>query len=121
MYKRICAVIKCDDGHELVSRHKHDYSEHTTDCGFYMLDGGPEETRLTVPADRLPTTRLIDTDSPHSEIRKYFLWRSSTGDVLLKDIETDHLLNILQHIYMHEDAYSEYVLKIMEDEMSYRL
>jgi hypothetical protein len=98
--------IKTPDGTILVSRHGHDFSEHTQEDGrSYFTDGGLDYQRIGF-SDEEYTDLSIYTDDTHEKIREGFEWGSNfdkdmnrlpkTIYLKLKDITDNHLNALLE-------------------------
>ncbi len=110
------------DGTILHSKHRHDFiTYYDAEGRYYMLDGGIEGyTRVSGDLVSL----CLYEDDEHSEIRKYFVWRTygRYGDeppkwVVLKDMTTEHLENILGTQYHISGTVVEVVFR---NELKYR-
>ena len=62
--------------------------------------------------------------SEHEEIRNEFTWRSmkKKQGVLLKDLETDHIENIIKWVFRFSKSYPnpDSIIELMNNELSYR-
>ena len=111
------------DGTHLISRHRHDYVEHTDTNGkTYAIDGGLEYRRLIGDHVDCVDTSVYTGDS-FWKIRKAFAWGTygPNGDqplkhVILKDMDTDHIKAILETQPHISDTTSE----IFHNELNYR-
>jgi hypothetical protein len=101
------------DGTRLYSRHRHDYRGHVDANGrYYAVDGGLDYLKRNYDELDYTEASLFYGDT-HSEIRKHFLWGSSSGrTTLLKDLTDEHLDAIIRtqtHLksYIHEQFLNE--------------
>lgn len=112
------------DGTELISRHRHDYVEHTdaTNGKWYMLDGGLDYAR-TGSQDGVVWTTITDED-PYELVRQHFA-RGSRGKnmdqelvwITLDKMTDSHLDAVIDYCVTHRaTAY----LDIYEEELAYR-
>ena len=119
--------IKCPDGTVLVSRHRHDFKEHTqADGRTYMVDGGLSYQRIGHSDEEFENLACY-TDDPHEKIREHFEWTKrldADGDplekpeiVLLKDITDAHLEALIT--WTSED-YPKWVNQVFVDEKAWR-
>lgn len=99
--------IVTPDGTVLVSRYRHDYVTHLDANGEeYMRDGGNDYIRCNL--NKEPATDCTcTTDDPIEKTREHFSWGSygKHGDeslhyIVLKDMKTEHIEAILEHISM---------------------
>ena len=103
-------AIRTPDGTVLESRHRHDYKEYKDANGKeYIIDGGLDYIRTTVHEDQV-SLALYD-DSPHEIQREVLTWgtygKSGKEDyriVAIKDMETDHIKNVLALEYVTTGA-----------------
>lgn len=93
--------IKTKDGTIIESRGRHDYVTHidTVDGKEYMVDGGMSYCRRSLIGEDM----CLYEGDPHEEIREAFSWGSYGVDgteplhyIVLKDMEDDHIVNILR-------------------------
>lgn len=99
--------LDCDGRAKLFSFHRHAYREITIDDKFYMIDGGFDYIRSSVNGE----IKEDEISNLISDIRKSFTWGqnydknhkrlSKTIYKKLKDLDTDHIINILK--YFTED------------------
>ena len=121
----IYSAWKTPDGTILHSRHRHDYCEHfdAVSKEWYILDGGSDYQRCsinTVPPEDL----TLYADDPHEKIREVFIWKSYGKNfsqpegvyTLLKDLEDDHLVNIIAT----QTYLPEYMLEMFRNEQIFR-
>lgn len=67
--------IRCPDGVEIESRHRHDFVEHTTEDGrYYAVDGGLSYKRHLI-TDQEYTDLSCNWDTPHIQTREHFTWK----------------------------------------------
>lgn len=123
MKKIVANKIMTPDGTILQSYYTHDYKSHIDNNGLeYMVDGGLEYLRRTVPD--VPYTELSVYDSdPFDMIRTAFCWgtRGKNGDQPLKWValcllDTDHIEAILKT----QDQVPESLLNIFKQELKWR-
>lgn len=97
--------LRCPDGTELISRHRHDYVEHTDANGkVYMVDGGTDYLKRSANGDEIDTSIVVsDTDYKENIVRENLMWgtygKYGTGPlryVALKDMETEHIRAVLE-------------------------
>ena len=62
---------------------------------------------------------LFDFDL-HDKIRENFEWRSESSWILLKDIQDDHLINILKYISTEDIQPDVQIIQVFVDEFYYR-
>lgn len=117
-------AIQTKDGTILHSKHQHDFIYYLDKSGEkYILDGGNSYRRIMGPKD-LKDLAVYD-DGTHETRRKYLHWGRNfdkdmnrlkeTEWVPIKDLETDHIENILEGGYsdhntiLHETLEQELV------------
>lgn len=119
--------IMCPDGTVLVSKHQHDYREHTQEDGrTYFVDGGLVYQRIGY-SDKDFIDLSVYSDDNHEKIRNAFEWtRCFDKDmkklpnpevIKLKDIDDDHLLALVE---LTESVNPEEINKVFKDEVEYR-
>ena len=111
------------DGTEIVSRHRHDFVEHT-DCltdHTYFVDGGLDYCRVGGPTDYL--TNYVTSDQHHSHIRESFEWGSYGVDgtsemhyIVLKQMSTQHIKAVIKT----QTHLPEEMLRVFQDELDWR-
>ena len=99
--------LDCDRRAKLFSFHRHDYKEITIDGKFYMIDGGFDYIRSSTNGE----IKEDEIANLISDIRESFTWGqnydknhkrlSKTIYKKLKDLDTNHIINILK--YFTED------------------
>lgn len=116
-------AIRCPDGFVLESFHVHDFKTHTCAGREYMIDGGCFYVRRSANGDEEVLTEYLEEDN-HEHNRKFFHWgtRGVKGDqplsyVRLKDMDTDHIRNILNSQYQ---IIGTYVEDLLWNEIDYR-
>jgi hypothetical protein len=124
-YQIIRNAIKTPDGTILESRHRHDYKAHidrvTTER--YAVDGGLDYFRGSI--NKVKPEYLHVTTEDHFEVqREAFTWGSygKDGDepkhyIKLKDMQTEHILAILDTQY---HIWGTYVEKLFKQEIALR-
>jgi len=98
-YSRIIVnSIETPDGTILKSRYRHDYVSHTDKKNgkTYSVDGGLSYLKRSGP-NNYKERSLLEFNK-HSEIREQFEWGSRGKWILLKDLEDEHLINILKDV-----------------------
>ena len=116
-------AIITPDGTILESRNRHDYVTHLDANGEeYMNDGGTSYIRRNKNVEEYTDITLY-SDSPHEKIRECITWGTYgiKGDqplnfIKLKDMETDHIKNILSSLSHIEN----WRRNIFENELKYR-
>lgn len=117
--------IRTPDGSTLISRHVHDRVCHKDNNGFtYCTDGGTDYLLREYDSGSPEYEDIsVYTSDSHVTIRSSFAWgtRGESGReplswVLLKDLDTDHICNILNT----QKHLKEHIIKVFEDELSYR-
>ena len=117
-------VVNCwmaPDGIVLQSKHIHDHVTYSdADGNFYYVDGGTHYCRVSGNMKNL----CLHYGDEHSEIRKYFSWKSYGKDgkqpgtwLVLKDMETEHIKNIL---LTQKHISATVVHQVFIDELNYR-
>lgn len=101
--RTVVNAIETPDGTILKSRSRHDFVSHedSVDGKIYSADGGLSYLKRS--GTNYKERSLLEIDK-HSEIRKQFEWGSRGKWILLKDLEDEHLINILKDIYEDEIA-----------------
>ena len=97
-------MIKTPDGTILESQYRHDYKVYTDKNGIeYMVDGGKDYLRRRIVEEAPFEEMSLYGDSDIKDIREFFVWgtRGKKGNepikyIKLKDMETDHLLAIVE-------------------------
>lgn len=110
------------DGTVLHSKHIYDYVTYSDAVGnFYYVGGGTHYCRIS--GNNMKNVCLHYGDE-HSEIRKYFSWKSYGKDgkqpgtwLVLKDMETEHIKNIL---LTQKHIGATVVRQLFIDELNYR-
>ena len=112
-------------GDIIESKHVHDYI--TCSCGSVSVDGGEEYLRRTgFPYDYLDLSEVTSEDEENwfDKVREVFTWSSYGKDgkglkksILLKDLETEHILAILETQFHIKGSYVE---EYMKKELEYR-
>lgn len=121
--------IKCKDDKYLFSFYGHDYKTHTTSDGsFYMIDGGFNYTRFSIPEGEELRKAEISELIPH--IRESFVWgknynkdgtRTETTEyAFLKDLTTDHIFGIIKYIDGSSTIRPTQIKEIFLTELLYR-
>jgi hypothetical protein len=123
MSKLVANKIMTPDGTILQSYYTHDYRVHKDANGHeYMVDGGLEYLRRTVPAIPYKELSVYDTD-PFDMIRTSFCWgtRGKNGDQPLKWVALC-LLDIghIEAILRTQDQVPEHLLNIFKKELEWR-
>ena len=109
------------DGTVLQSKHVHDYVTYSdADGNFYYIDGGLHYCRISGNMKSL----CLHYGDEHSEIRKYFSWKSYGKDgkqhgtwLKLQDMGTDHIEAILD---TQKHIFGTVVELVFKDELKYR-
>lgn len=118
--------IKTPDGTILESRHRHDYQQHIDKVSgeTYIVDGGYDYLRRSVNTVPYEEMSLYDDDD-FEKIREHFTWgtygesgKEKLQYVALKNLDTQHIHNIIWHIEMR--GFSSHVLLLMIKELEYR-
>lgn len=100
LYNAICTP----DGTVLESRHRHDFRQHRDKKTgkLYGIDGGLDYRRRSGPEDYEDISIIWEPNMPHDTLRDYLKWASYGKNgkgpvryILLKDLDTDHINNIL--------------------------
>jgi len=121
--------LRCPDGTELISRHRHDYVEHTDANGkVYMVDGGTDYLKRSANGDEIDTSIVVaDTDYEENVVRENLMWATygKDGDeplrwVALKDMETGHIEAVLESMGQIMGYIEPFRLKAMEHELHLR-
>ncbi len=94
--------IKTPDGTKLISTHTHDFIEYKDKNGMiYAVDGGNSYLKRIVDRPDYEETSVYFEDD-HELVREAFMWGTygKSGNeplklVPLKDLESDHISNIL--------------------------
>jgi len=110
------------DGTILESYSTHDAKYHIDKNGnTYMNDGGLDYIHRIQNGDEVDLS--IYTDDPHEKIRDNFTWgtRGKSGKsklkwILLKDLETDHIENIIKT----QTRLPDFIKKVFTDELEFR-
>jgi hypothetical protein len=122
--KIIYNAIKTPDGTILVSKHRHDYNCYTDKNGQeYCVDGGFEYLRRSYSINDYEDVSVYNTDNIE-KIREVFSWGTygKLGNeplryILLKDMETSHIENILSNL----KNLQPHIKDIFERELKYRI
>lgn len=119
--------IKTPDGTILESRHRHDYQQHIDKVSgeIYIVDGGQDYLRRSV--NNVPYEEMsIYDDAPFEIIREHYTWGTYGKDgkekikyIPLKDIDDEHLHNIISHLEM-VGKFPSQTLILMLIELHYR-
>lgn len=113
------------DGTELISRHVHDYRSHKDKNGnYYSVDGGSWYIRRGYDVKDYKDISVMD-DGLHETRRNNLSWGSTLdkrGNRLklvewkfIKDLDTDHIYNILQI-----EGIDKFYRQVLEDEICWR-
>jgi hypothetical protein len=118
-------AIQTPDGTILVSRHRHDFVQHTDNItgDFYAVDGGSEYLKRCFGNNRDYKELSLTTDDPHDKIREVVQWgkRLENGRVqyiLVKDLTDSHLRGIVD--YIRTFSPNGVMLRVMQNEFQYR-
>lgn len=105
--------LDCDGKYKLFSFSRHDYKTKTIDDIEYILDGGTDYVRCSTNG----TLMSDEVKNLIKDIREQFNWGKNydknnnrlpkTEYILLKDLDTDHILNILS--YFTNDLYNKVI------------
>lgn len=123
--KLLVNKIRTPDGTILHSISRHDCMMHIDKNGeHYMTDGGFEYIHRSA-GHKEPYTELdVYTDDPHEKIRSSFCWGTRGKDGkskleyrVLDTLSTNHIQAILETQHQLRD----YIRKVFEDELAYRL
>lgn len=117
-------ALMTPDGTIITSTNQHDYQTHIDANGkHYFVDGGHSYCRSSAHGDE--RFLILDDTSPHSEIREYFTWTTygkngdqSARQVLLKDMDEDHIMAILRQDY-YRNTHQELVNELHFRGLSY--
>ena len=97
--------IRTPDGTELTSWDRHDYKSYTDKNGYaYVVDGGTSYLRRAMSEGAPEAEELSQyLSDDHAHNREYFNWGTygkgaldQYHRVFLKDLDTDHIENILK-------------------------
>jgi hypothetical protein len=125
-------AVQTPDGTILISTHRHDYQSYTDGNGHtYMVDGGYDYIRRAVPIDEngkpMCESLTLHSDSPFEEVREKLLWGTygRNGEqplsyVRLKDMEENHIVNVLQMIKDDTSIRAIYRRDMMQRELKHR-
>lgn len=128
--------LDCRGKKKLFSLHRHDFRTWEDEDGnFFMIDGGfLDYHRYSHPdMHTLPFDAYVKEDEIENvieELREQFSWGKNydkegnllpkTQWALLKDLDTDHVINIIKHLYGLQTTNSRTVF-VMLEELRYRL
>lgn len=126
--------IENKDGTKLFSFYRHDYREYTDKEGNFMfIDGGVDYIRYSVDEENSWLTEAEISDVIQ-DIREQYKWGVNydkdmnklpeTKYVLLKDLDTEHILNIITYILNRIPKIINYnnkmTIEIFVEELKYR-
>jgi hypothetical protein len=126
--------IENKDGTKLFSFYRHDYKEYTDKEGnFMMIDGGMDYIRYSVDEENswLNEAEISDVIQ---DIREQYKWGRNydknmnkllkTEYILLKDLDTEHIFNIITYILNKIPKIINYnnkmTIEIFVEELKYR-
>ncbi len=125
-------AVQTPDGHYLISSHRHDHQSYVDQNGHtYMVDGGYDYIRRQAPIGQdgkpMYESLVLHSDSPFEEVREKLLWGTygRNGDqplsyVRLKDMEENHIANVIQMIREDSSNRAIYRRDMMQQELKYR-
>ena len=126
--------IENKDGTKLFSFYRHDYKEYTDKEGnFMMIDGGMDYIRYSVDEENswLNEAEISDVIQ---DIREQYKWGRNydknmnkllkTEYILLKDLDTEHIFNIITYILNKIPKIINYnnkmTIEVFVEELKYR-
>ncbi len=125
-------AMQTPDGTILISTHRHDYQSYVDQNGLtYMIDGGYDYIRRQAPIGKdwklMFESLVLHSDSPFEKVREKLLWGTygRNGDqplsyVRLKDMEENHIANVIQMIKEDSSVRAIYRRDMMQQELKYR-
>lgn len=105
--------LRCPDGTEIVSMHRHDYVEHKCKKTGkdYFVDGGIDYLRRSCNGDEEDTSIIWEPGMPHDITREYFM----VGNSPLCNIDTDGINRILDKVKL-----SKFNASVLLEELHFR-